>query len=569
MGDEHLDTISATESDEFIKSSVEDLIPILSESEGILEHMCDVPFHDNSPPLYILKDQFEDFSESNEEFSSTDDDSFSFDKIDYVEASPLDSEHVNSEVMEIVIPEVGGIDDDIMLTIKDDILCENLLNVNHLFAKIEASNDNPILFYDPIISSTPLNLTLSGESDLFLEVDAFLAVEDEPTSSQFPKSYLDPEGDILLLEAFLNDDHSFDFKTNRVTDSRVSTNAPLPSSSPSHSFDLQQIAASLKDKLDIRMNHFEKSLNDMKAFVTPTAPIKAVKEVCVTCGSNHSYNHFPLTRGGNVFPIFHDNIQQFQTVAVRNFVQGNRHSNLSSQMRPPGFNQQNNQNKQKRYQGNNFNSNHNQNRQNNQGVVYQNPRQQASTYQAPVSQNSVSNNKFKVYMKANDANMNNFSLPSNTIPNPRNKAKAITTRSGISYDGPSIPPPVVEKEIEATKDTKLPSTKNIQPPSVQVYEKDKEPVDEPFVAKKLAISYASLVFEDFDPPFYELLVFKEVPNSMRLLPFSFENEEKVFKPGIYTSEKVHYCFRPELSHPGYPVFKISMIFIILMKIFHV
>nr|GFA53827.1 hypothetical protein [Tanacetum cinerariifolium] len=46
-----------------------------------------------------------------------------------------------------------------------------------------------------------------------LEVDAFLAVEDEFTSSQFPKSYLDPEEGMLLLEAFLNDDHSSDFKT--------------------------------------------------------------------------------------------------------------------------------------------------------------------------------------------------------------------------------------------------------------------------------------------------------------------------------------------------------------------
>nr|GFA65625.1 hypothetical protein [Tanacetum cinerariifolium] len=36
--------------------------------------------------------------------------------------------------------------------------------------------------------------------------------------------------------------------------------------------------------------------------------------------------------------------------------------------------------------------------------------------------------------------------------------------------------------------------------------------------------------KDFGPSFYELLVFKEVPNSMRLLPFSSENEEKVFKP---------------------------------------
>nr|GEW01114.1 reverse transcriptase domain-containing protein [Tanacetum cinerariifolium] len=168
----------------------------------------------------------------------------------------------------------------------------------------------------------------------------------------------------------------------RVTDSRVSTNVPLPSSSPSHSFDLQQIAASLKDKLDIRMNCFEKSLNDMKAFVTSPAPIKAIEEVSVTCGANQSYNHCPLTRGGNEFSIFHDNIHY------------------------------------------------------------------------------------------------------NTIPNLRNEAKAITTRSGISYNGPPIPPPVVEKEPEATKETELPSTKNIQPPSVQVHEKDKELIDEPFVVPK-------------------------------------------------------------------------------------
>nr|GEV69713.1 hypothetical protein [Tanacetum cinerariifolium] len=67
----------------------------------------------------------------------------------------------------------------------------------------------------------------------------------------------------------------------------------------------------------------------------------------------------------------------------------------------------------------------------------------------------------------NNKALSSSSLPSNTIPNPRNEAKAITTRSGISYDGPPIPPPVMEKEPEATKDTKLPSTENIQPPSVQ------------------------------------------------------------------------------------------------------
>nr|GFA02506.1 hypothetical protein [Tanacetum cinerariifolium] len=144
IGDEHLDTILAMDLDEFIKSSVETLIPI--------------------------PNQIEDFFESNKEFSSIDDDSFSIDDIDYVEASPPDSELVSSKVMEIVIPEVGRIDDDILLTIKDDILCENLFNVNHLFAKIESSNDNPIPFYDPIIFGTPLTLTPSGESDFFLEV---------------------------------------------------------------------------------------------------------------------------------------------------------------------------------------------------------------------------------------------------------------------------------------------------------------------------------------------------------------------------------------------------------------
>nr|GEV57223.1 hypothetical protein [Tanacetum cinerariifolium] len=56
--------------------------------------------------------------------------------------------------------------------------------------------------------------------------------------------------------------------------------------------------------------------------------------------------------------------------------------------------------------------------------------------------------------------------------------------------------------------------------------------------KKLAISNASLVFEDFDPSFYEPLVFKDVPKSKMLLLFSSENEDKVFKPGIYTSKKV-------------------------------
>nr|GFA61405.1 hypothetical protein [Tanacetum cinerariifolium] len=92
------------------------------------------------------------------------------------------------------------------------------------------------------------------------------------------------------------------YSRSRVTDVRANAIATLSSSSQSNSFDLQQIAAALKDKLDIRINRFEKCFNEMKNSFTPTAPLKAVTEVYVTCGSNHSYNQCPLTRGGNDYP---------------------------------------------------------------------------------------------------------------------------------------------------------------------------------------------------------------------------------------------------------------------------
>nr|GEX04959.1 hypothetical protein [Tanacetum cinerariifolium] len=177
-------------------------------------------------------------------------------------------------------------------------------------------------------------------------------------------------------------------------------------------------------------------------------------------------------------------------------------------MRPPGFNQPNQQNNQSRYQGNNFNSN--KNRQNNHGAAYQNRPQQALNYQAPAQQNTVTHSKFEACTNANDANMNNLqlkfgnfqknqqdfqkkfeqkqgdfqnqmmnfmqnlynnkpssssSLLSNIIPNPKGEAKAITTKSGMSYKEPPIPPSGVEEQepIEETTDTELPSTKDIQP----------------------------------------------------------------------------------------------------------
>nr|GFA16747.1 hypothetical protein [Tanacetum cinerariifolium] len=136
---------------------------------------------------------------------------------------------------------------------------------------------------------------------------------------------------------------------------------------PANVYRSLKIAASLEDKLDIRMNRFEKSLNDMKnSFITPTAPLKAVAE--------------------NLY---------------------NKPSSLSS-------------------------------------------------------------------------------LPSNTISNPKGEAKAITTRSGMSYKEPPIPPPGVDQQepIEVTMDTELPSPEDIQPPLVQVKVQVDKPAEEPFVVPK-------------------------------------------------------------------------------------
>nr|GFA26985.1 hypothetical protein [Tanacetum cinerariifolium] len=134
IGDEHLVTILATESDEVIKSSVEDLVPIPSESEGIPDTMCDVHLVNNLTPLEA-KDHFEIVLNSNDDYSSSDDDSHYNENIEYVEASPHDSELVSLKVAEIVIPE----DEEI----EDDNLHEKLLNVNLLIANIEALKDNP------------------------------------------------------------------------------------------------------------------------------------------------------------------------------------------------------------------------------------------------------------------------------------------------------------------------------------------------------------------------------------------------------------------------------------------
>nr|GEU54967.1 hypothetical protein [Tanacetum cinerariifolium] len=132
-----------------------------------------------------------------------------------------------------------------------------------------------------------------------------------------------------------------------------------------------------------------------------------------------------------------------------------------------------------------------------------------------------------------------------------------TDEHALDYSSPLIFDEYDDDFLEVEVDS-LPSTNNedkIFNPGILIQEKPVEIITRVVQDKKLEISNASLVLKDFDPSFYEPLLFKEVPKSKMLLPFSSENEEKKFKPGIHTSEKVHSSFVTELSHQGYKVSK--------------
>nr|GEV76506.1 putative reverse transcriptase domain-containing protein [Tanacetum cinerariifolium] len=245
-----------------------------------------------------------------------------------------------------------------------------------------------------------------------------------------------------------------------------------------------------------------------------------------------------------------------------NYNQGNTSycpSMMSNQIRPPGFPLvPNNQNVQRNDQ-NRFIPNQNRGNNFNQGPVYQPQVFQPSAYQAPAYQapapqtQCVSKEDFSAYVIANDAVMKNMqtqgqnmqnqltnltnlinkfvnfnaastssssTLSSNTIANPKSDLKAITTRSGVSYDGPQIPPKVVENRLEDTKD--MPVTSPTSEPAIA-------PVSASKPNPKASIPYPSrkndernrkyLIPCDF-PCMAECLALADLGASINLMPFS-------------------------------------------------
>ncbi|GJY53443.1 hypothetical protein Tco_0445107 [Tanacetum coccineum] len=139
----------------------------------------------------------------------------------------------------------------------------------------------------------------------------------------------------------------------------------------------------------------------------PLASVKAVEEVCVTCGSAHPYYQC-LAADGNTFLEYQDNIQGYVAAAAVNYNQGNvgyRPPRVANQTRRSGFVQQNGQNNQNHFsqpqgynRGNNFNQNIN--------------------YQALIQQNqSVPLNELKKFKKTNEANMKAMQTQINNVKN--------------------------------------------------------------------------------------------------------------------------------------------------------
>nr|GFD08667.1 reverse transcriptase domain-containing protein [Tanacetum cinerariifolium] len=88
-----------------------------------------------------------------------------------------------------------------------DVTCEEYSQEVLGFADV-ISDEVSTPYYEPIISNSSQNLTPFNESDFQLleEADAFIAIDDESISPEFDATYNDPEGDILILDALLNND---------------------------------------------------------------------------------------------------------------------------------------------------------------------------------------------------------------------------------------------------------------------------------------------------------------------------------------------------------------------------
>ncbi|GJU44049.1 hypothetical protein Tco_1201315 [Tanacetum coccineum] len=211
MGDEDLHTIHEKESDEVIKSSVEDLVSIPSESEDTSDNdsECDLPFCDNfvtfSNPLF----------DSNDDFTSSDDESFPEEDVlkenFKIYSNPLfkfDDEYISCDVNPLF----------------NEVL-EDIESEDSYFSKLDEQD----LLVTPLSKLNEDECFHSGGDFVLEEIEACLTSDSIPPG--IDDDDFDPEGDILLLEKLLNDDPSsplppkeLNFEELKVIKSDVSMN---------------------------------------------------------------------------------------------------------------------------------------------------------------------------------------------------------------------------------------------------------------------------------------------------------------------------------------------------------
>nr|GFC45381.1 reverse transcriptase domain-containing protein [Tanacetum cinerariifolium] len=199
----------------------------------------------------------------------------------------------------------------------------------------------------------------------------------------------------------------------------------------------------------------------------PPAQVKAVVEICVTCGGAHRYYQC-LAAGGNTFPVYRDNIQGYVSAATGNFNQGNpgyRPQGVANQMRPPGFAQPNVQTikidsvNPKALTIKRMNDVSLKAMQNQIDMVKNELRNEMKTsIQTSLSNqtNEIKNMMASLLQMNTASTLGSGSLPGNTIANPKGELKAITTRSGLVTDGPTVPnppKPVNPEEDECVEET--------------------------------------------------------------------------------------------------------------------
>nr|GEW98763.1 reverse transcriptase domain-containing protein [Tanacetum cinerariifolium] len=235
----------------------------------------------------------------------------------------------------------------------------------------------------------------------------------------------------------------------------------------------------------------------------PPDSVKAVEETCVTCRGAHPYYQC-LATGGNTFPELRDNIQVYVLAAAVNYNQGNpgyRPQGIANQIRPPA---QQNQN----FHLNELEKIKRMNEANMKAMQTQIDmvKNELRTEMKSSIQTSLSNQTNEIKnMMASHLQMNTAStltlgsLPSNTVANPKGELKAITTRSVLVTDGPTVPTPpksstpkVGERVEETFMDPDLTEyTIKVPPPPTQKY---KPPAQREFVVHKRDPLHSNILY---------------------------------------------------------------------------